>query len=126
MFPNLAPSDAVRYRFSDMGIDPTTGRKSDPTVEQSPFCPSVRPANTDEIQTLPEGDRDKRAIVVRSCSLDLRITSSRDQTRADWIEIPSGPFAGFWEVRRVANNSTGIVLPHWKAICTVQQPTEVP
>lgn len=82
----------------------TPGAAVDATIKGS-----IQPADDDDLQSLPEGERDREARVVLTKS-DLRIADDENQTPADHLLIDGDAF----EVRKVSRIRA--ILPHYRAI----------
>ena len=105
-----------RFAAGSVGSD---GRFADGSTTTSTLRGSLQPAEGDDLQTLPEGDRTKRVRVLFSRTA-LRTVDQGAGTSADQVTIDTGEWA---EVRSVEPWPTGRLV-HWRCVLVQVQEAE--
>jgi hypothetical protein len=104
----LGQRDITRRRYA-VGSRGSDGRWTAGAATDSTIQGSVQPADGDELATLPEGDRSKRARKVYT-ETELRTGAQEEELAPDRLVFDGE----VWEVREVAREHS--TLAHYKAI----------
>lgn len=105
---------ALTLRTFAAGSTGTDGRWVEGTTTDTALVGSLQPLNGDEVQALPEGDRQRRTRKVYTTT-PISAGSVQDGIRPDQVLDGSE----VWEVTSVARE--GAILPHYKAILMAPQ-----
>ena len=106
----LVGQEAVTLRTFAVGSRGTDGRFTAGALTDTTIQASVQPVNGQELQTLPEGDRQRDWLKVYTLAT-LKTNNQHTQIPADRIVIDTIVY----EVRQVWPWRTRAPLPHFKA-----------